>query len=164
MPKISAGLLMYRVRAGQVQVLLIHPGGPFWTHKDAGAWSIPKGELGEGEEMLAAAQREFEEETGVHPAGPFLALRPITQRSGKIVHAWAFEGDCDPAACRSNLFNLEWPPHSGTFIPAPEADRAEFFTLDEARRRINPSQVPLLEELASRVQPGAHSGAGGRGP
>ncbi len=113
MPKISAGLLMYRIKADAVEVLLAHPGGPFFQNKDDGAWSIPKGEPEPGEELLSAAQREFEEETGLKPAGPFLPLAPVQQKGGKIVHGWAFAGDCDPGALRSNAFTMEWPPRSG---------------------------------------------------
>jgi predicted NUDIX family NTP pyrophosphohydrolase len=150
MPKISAGLLMYRVRDGELEFLLAHPGGPFWQRRDAGAWTIPKGEIQSGEDPLAAAQREFTEETGLQPQGQFIALSPITQKSGKIVHAWAFAGDCDPARIKSNIFQMEWPPGSGRFQDCPEVDRAAFFRLPEARKKINPAQVALLEELAGR--------------
>lgn len=151
MPKVSAGLLMYRLRAAELQVLLAHPGGPYWGRRDEGAWSIPKGELEPGEEPLAAAQREFEEETGVIPGGPFLELPIVKQKAGKIVHAWAFEGDCDPARIRSNTFTMEFPPGSGRIAEFPEIDRAEFFSVEEARRKINPAQVPLIEALVSSV-------------
>ena len=147
MPKISAGLLMYRVREGELEFLLAHPGGPFWKDRDAGAWTIPKGEIQAGEDPLAAARREFEEEIGIKPEGDFVVLNPITQKSGKIVHAWAFEGDCETTCIRSNTFQMEWPPRSGKFVTCPEVDRACFFRLAEARRKINPAQVPLLEEL-----------------
>jgi predicted NUDIX family NTP pyrophosphohydrolase len=147
MPRTSAGLLMYRVRGGVLEVLLVHPGGPFWKNKDEGAWSIPKGEPAEGEELLAAAQREFEEETGFTPAGPFVALEPVRQKAGKIVHAWAFCGDCDPAGLRSNMFKARWPPRSGQWRTFPEVDKAGFFSLEEAARKINPGQQPLLEQL-----------------
>jgi predicted NUDIX family NTP pyrophosphohydrolase len=143
----SAGLLMYR-RRGELEVLLVHPGGPFWRKRDAGAWSIPKGELDEGEDPLAAARREFQEETGVEPAGPFLELPIVRQKGGKVVHAWAFEGDWDPAQLRSNTFRIEFPPGSGRIGEYPEVDRAEFFTLDAAKVKINAGQTPLLEELA----------------
>jgi predicted NUDIX family NTP pyrophosphohydrolase len=113
MPRVSAGLLMYRFHDGKLQVLLAHPGGPYFKNKDDGAWSIPKGEIEAGEDLLEAAQREFKEEIGVVPSGPFIALTPITQKGGKIVHAWAFEGDCDPSASVSNTFTMEWPPKSG---------------------------------------------------
>jgi len=152
MPRLSAGLLMYRVRDGAVQVLLAHPGGPFFRSKDEGAWSIPKGEPNPGEDLLVAAQREFEEETGIRPAGPFLPLKPIQQKGGKIVHAWAFAGDCDPAAVRSNTFAMEWPPKSGRQQEFPEIDRAEFFDLATARKKIKAGQEAFLEELAAMVE------------
>lgn len=144
----SAGLLMYRHRSGALEVLLVHPGGPFWRKRDAGAWSIPKGELDEGEDPLAAACREFQEETGVEPEGPFLRLPTVRQKAGKVVHAWAFEGDWDPARLRSNTFRLEFPPGSGRIGEYPEVDRAEFFTLDVAKAKINAGQASLLEALA----------------
>ena len=150
MSKVSAGLLMYRVRGGNLEFLLAHPGGPFWKDRDAGAWTIPKGEIQPGEEPLAAAQREFEEEVGFKPQGRFIELTPIRQRSGKLVHAWGFEGDCDPSRVHSNVFKMEWPPHSGRFEECPEVDRAGFFDLEEARKKINPAQMPLLEEMAAK--------------
>lgn len=150
MPKESAGLLMYR-RRGELEVLLVHPGGPLWAGKEDGAWTIPKGEIGPGEDPLAAARREFAEETGFASAPPFLPLSPIRQRSGKIVHAWAFAGDCAPELLRSNTFTMEWPPRSGRQAEFPEIDRAAFFTLAAARPRINPAQLALLEELARRL-------------
>jgi predicted NUDIX family NTP pyrophosphohydrolase len=145
----SAGIVLYRRRGPELQVFLIHMGGPYWAHKDEGAWSIPKGEYGADEEPLQAAQREFLEETGAPApiAGPFLPLEPVRQRSGKLVCAWAVEGDFDPATLASNLFTLEWPPHSGTLQQFPEADRAAWFALPEARRRIITGQVPLLDQL-----------------
>jgi predicted NUDIX family NTP pyrophosphohydrolase len=150
MPKRSAGLLMYRRSGGHVEVLLVHPGGPFWMKKDAGAWSIPKGEYDEGEDAFAAATREFREETGLVAQGSFLPLAPVRQ-SGKIVQAWAFEGDCQPESLRSSTFSLEWPPRSGRRQEFPEVDRAEWFGLEEARRKIIPGQVALLDELAAKV-------------
>lgn len=152
MPKISAGLLMYRRVAGELQVLLVHPGGPVWSHKDAGWWSIPKGEIDEGEDALAAARREFAEETGFVVGEPFIKLTPVQLRSGKIVHAWAFEGDCDPAALRSNTFTLEWPPRSGRRREFPEVDRAGFFTVPEAKVKMSERQFPLVEELRRKLQ------------
>src|ERR1041385_3728553 len=148
MAKISAGLVMYRVRDGQIEVLLVHPGGPFWRNKDEGAWSIPKGEIDEGEEPLTAAKREFAEETAVQPAGPFVELGSIKQKSGKLVHAWAFEGDLDPGQIKSNTFSMEWPPRSGKMAEFPEIDRAEFFDMEQARKKINPAQIPLIQKLA----------------
>src|SRR2546421_1188703 len=132
MPRISSGLLMYRRRPEGVQVLLVHPGGPFWKNKDDGAWSIPKGEVCEGEDLLVCAKREFQEETGVEPIGSFVALDAIKQKGGKIVHAFAVEGDLDPAKIHSNTFTIEWPPRSGKRISVPEIDRADFFDIETA--------------------------------
>jgi len=151
MPKTSAGLLLYQRNNNVLQVFLVHPGGPFFAKKDAGAWSVPKGEIDEGEDALAAAKREFEEETGCRPAGNFIPLSPVTQKSGKIVHAWAVEGDCDAQAIRSNTFTLEWPPKSGRMQEFPEVDKAGWFTIDEAREKINPAQAALMEELINRL-------------
>ena len=142
---------MYRSSGGSLQVLLVHPGGPFWATKDLGAWTIPKGEVGEGEELLATATREFQEETSLQPRGPFHPLGSVTQKAGKVVHAWAFEGDCDPAAIRSNPCRLEWPPRSGQWRTFAEVDRAEWFELGEARRRINAAQVRFLDALARAI-------------
>jgi predicted NUDIX family NTP pyrophosphohydrolase len=138
---------MYCQREGTLEVFLVHPGGPFWAKKDLGAWSIPKGEYAEGEEPLAAAKREFEEETGVKPQGQFIPLKPVKQPGGKTVLAWAFEGDGDESAIKSNTFSMEWPPHSGKQREFPEVDRAEWFSIDAARQRILKGQLPLLEEL-----------------
>lgn len=145
--KQSAGLLMYRRRVSGIEVLLAHPGGPFWTRRDQGAWSIPKGEIEAGEERLAAARREFEEETGVVPEGPFLELPSIEQKNRKRVYAWAFEGDCDPERIRSNTFTMEFPRGSGKIVEFPEIDRAEFFLPEEARSKINPAQAALIDAL-----------------
>ena len=145
--KHSAGILYFRSRPGGLEVLLAHPGGPFWARKDVGAWTIPKGEIGEAEDPLAAARREFAEETGLEAQGDAIALAPIRQRGGKTVHAWAIEGDCDAAAIRSNLFSMEWPPRSGRQQEFPEIDRAEWFSLAAARGKILPAQVPLLDQL-----------------
>jgi predicted NUDIX family NTP pyrophosphohydrolase len=157
----SAGLLMYRrcaaARVGAaevslaVEVLLAHPGGPYWAERHSGAWSIPKGGVDLGETPLEAAMREFREETGFDPAGPYLPLGTVTQRSGKIVHAWAFEGDCDPAAASSNLTSTEWPPRSGRLIEIPEIDRVSFFAIDVAREVINAGQARLLDRLLELV-------------
>jgi predicted NUDIX family NTP pyrophosphohydrolase len=149
MPRLSAGLLMYRIRDGGIQVLLAHPGGPLFRGKDDGVWSIPKGESESNEDLLATAQREFEEETGIKPIGPFLSLAPIRQKGGKIVHAWAFAGDCDPKTIKSNTFTMEWPPHSAKQMEFPEIDRAEFFSLEEAKKKIKAGQEKLLAELES---------------
>ena len=145
--KRSAGLLLYRRGADGLEVLLVHPGGPFWKKRDAGAWTIPKGEIAEGEDPLAAARREFREETGFVVEGEARPLEPVRQAGGKWVHAWAIEGDCDPAALRSNTFSMEWPPRSGRQADFPEVDRAAWFAPDEARRRILESQVPFIDEL-----------------
>lgn len=146
MPKQSAGLVFYRRRPA-VEILLAHPGGPFYARKDLGVWSIPKGEPDPGEDLLAAARREFEEELGFKPDGDLVPLGSITQKSGKVVYAWAVEGDWDPRLIRSNPFTMEWPPHSGKQRDFPEVDRAEFFDLEEACRRINPAQAELLTRL-----------------
>lgn len=142
---------MYRVRGDELEFLLVHPGGPLWKNKDAGIWSIPKGEIHPGEDRLKAAKREFEEELSLKAQGAFVELTPITQKSGKIVHAWALAGDCDPATIRSNTFSMEWPPHSGRTSTFPEVDRAAFFNLEQAKPRINPAQVPLLEDLRLKL-------------
>jgi predicted NUDIX family NTP pyrophosphohydrolase len=147
MSRISAGLLMYRIRSGRAQVLLVHPGGPFFRKKDQGAWSIPKGEVEPEEDMLEAARREFEEETGCRPSGPFAALTSVKQSGGKTVHAWAFEGDCDLTTIVSNTFTMEWPPRSGRQAEFFEIDRCEFFAIADARLKINPAQVNLIDEL-----------------
>jgi predicted NUDIX family NTP pyrophosphohydrolase len=146
MPRQSAGLLLYRRRGG-LEVFLVHPGGPFWAKKDAHAWSIPKGEFAPGEDPLGAAKREFAEETGLTPAGTFAALSPLRQPGGKVVHAWAIEGDCDPDAVKSNTFTLEWPPRSGRTQEFPEIDRAAWFPLAAAREKIHKGQAALLDEL-----------------
>jgi predicted NUDIX family NTP pyrophosphohydrolase len=159
MGKQSAGLLLYRRRQGNLEVLLVHPGGPFWAHKDAGAWSIPKGEHGPEEDPLAAARREFTEETGFTAAGPFFPLTPLKQKSGKVVQAYACEGEADPGGLTSNTFPLEWPPHSGKTKEFPEVDRAAWFSLEEAAEKIHPGQAGFLQELARLV--GEDSGGGG---
>jgi len=138
---------MYRIHDGELQMLLAHPGGPFFKNKDDGAWTIPKGEIEPGEDLLEAAKREFKEETGVTPTGPFIALTPIKQKGGKIVHAWAFRGECDPGAIVSNTFTMEWPPNSGRQTEFPEIDRADFFDVAAAKRKIKAGQEALIEEL-----------------
>ena len=147
MKKRSAGVLLYRVSGNRLEVLLVHPGGPYWAKKDAGAWTIPKGEIDEGEDALAAAKRELKEETGLEVAGELVTLAPVKQRGGKTVHAWAAQGDCDPLAITSNTFAMEWPPKSGRMQSFPEVDRAAWFSLDEARAKILAGQAPLLDEL-----------------
>lgn len=147
----SAGILLFRVREDGLEVLLVHPGGPFWARRDAGAWTIPKGELDEGEDARSAARRELEEETGLDVRGELVPLTPVRQRGGKVVHAWAAEGDCDPGSITSNTFEMEWPPRSGRVRAFPEIDRAAWFSLQEARQRMLPAQVPLLDELCALV-------------
>jgi predicted NUDIX family NTP pyrophosphohydrolase len=152
MAKHSAGILLFRVRDGAHEVLLVHPGGPFWAKRDLGAWSIPKGECDPGEEPLAAARRELPEELGSDPVtGQLIDLGDVRQRAGKVVTAWAAEGEFDPTELRSSTFSMEWPPRSGALRDFPEVDRAEWFALDEARRRILPAQAPLLDRLAERA-------------
>jgi predicted NUDIX family NTP pyrophosphohydrolase len=142
---------MYRIHDGKLQVLLAHPGGPFFKKKDEGAWTIPKGEVELDEDLLETAKREFEEETGITPTGPFAPLTSVTQKGGKIVHAWAFEGDCDPSAIVSNVFTMEWPPGTGRNMAFPEIDRIEFFDVVAAKQKIKAAQAALLEELESIV-------------
>ncbi len=139
---------MYRFRNGEVQVFLVHPGGPLYANKDEGFWTIPKGEPPEGEPLLETAKREFREETGLDPAAPFLELGSITQKGGKVVHAWAFAGSCDDShKVRSNTFEMEWPPRSGRMQSFPEVDRGQFLSLPDARTRIRAEQWPLIERL-----------------
>jgi predicted NUDIX family NTP pyrophosphohydrolase len=152
MAQISAGLLMYRKTGNAPEVFLVHPGGPFWVKKDAGAWSIPKGLIDEGEDKLEAAKREFAEETSIVPSGPFIGLGEIRQKSGKRLFAWAFEGDCDPSQVKSNLFALEWPPKSGQMKEFPEIDQGNFFTIADARGKINPAQAALLDRLLEQLR------------
>jgi predicted NUDIX family NTP pyrophosphohydrolase len=147
MPIHSAGLLLYRRRQGVLEVLLVHPGGPFWASKNEGAWSIPKGEYPSDEDPLTAAFREFKEETSCTAAGEVIPLTPLKQASGKLIQAWALEGDCDADAIRSNTFSLEWPPHSGRRQEFPEVDRAAWFPLEVARAKIIKGQVGFLQEL-----------------
>jgi len=144
----SAGIILYRKRHGSTEIFLVHPGGPYWAKRDDGSWSIPKGEYEEGEEAIDAARREFLEETGVAVNGPFLALRPVRQPSGKIITAWAAEGELDPARLRSNSFSLEWPPKSGITQSFPEVDRGAWFSLTEARDKLSRGQLPLLQGIA----------------
>jgi predicted NUDIX family NTP pyrophosphohydrolase len=140
---------MYRIRDEQLQVLLVHPGGPFWAKKDLGVWSIPKGEIESHEDALATAKREFEEETGIKPEGEMVSLGAARHKSGKIVAAWAFAGDCDPREIRSNFFSMEWPPRSGKRQQFPEIDRAEFLTLEAAKEKIVAGEFELLQRLAA---------------
>ena len=150
--RVSAGVLLYRRRPTGLEVLLAHPGGPLFARKDAGHWTIPKGEVEPGEELLAVARREFEEETGHPPPdGAIIELGNIVQKGGKVVHAWAIEGDLDPANAVSNTFELSWPPGTGLRQLFPEIDRVEWFDLDEARRRVKETQIPLLERLEATL-------------
>jgi predicted NUDIX family NTP pyrophosphohydrolase len=152
MAKQSAGILLYRMAGGEPEVLLVHPGGPFWAKRDAGAWSIPKGEYGAGEDPFACAAREFEEELGsAPPAASPIELGAVRQAGGKLVTAWAVEGDFDPAGLRSNSFSMEWPPRSGEIREFPEVDRAQWFSLAEAREKIVPAQAAFIDRLAESL-------------
>ncbi|MFL5739020.1 MAG: NUDIX domain-containing protein [Flavisolibacter sp.] len=147
----SAGILLYRKKEKQIQVFLVHPGGPFWKNKDSGAWSIPKGEFNDDEKPLTAARREFEEETGKKISGDFIELIPIKQKAGKMVYAWAVEGDINADEIVSNIFKVEWPYKSGKWQSFPEVDKAGWFTLGEANEKINPAQAAWLVDLESRL-------------
>ena len=154
-PNVSAGVLLFRRRDGGLEVFLAHPGGPFWSNRDAGAWTIPKGLIDPGEDPLAAARREFGEETGFHPAGPFLPLGSVKLKSRKVIHAWACEGDADPAAVTSNETKVEWPPKSGRWVTFPEIDRCNWFDPATARGKINEAQAELIDRLEGLLaQPG----------
>jgi predicted NUDIX family NTP pyrophosphohydrolase len=150
MPKHSAGILLYRTTNTGPEFFLVHPGGPFFKNKDDGAWSIPKGEFDADEDPLVAARREFEEETGVTLKGHFLPLTPITQKGGKVIQAWAVEGDIDSNNIKSNTFTIEWPPRSGKMATFPEVDRAGWFGYDDAVKKINAAQVGFLDEVLSK--------------
>lgn len=152
MPTISAGLLLHRAGRGGLEVLLVHPGGPFWRRRNLGAWSIPKGEAGPDEDLLAAARREFREETGFSAEGAAIPLGSVRQSGGKIVHAWAVEGDVDPDRMCSNTFEMEWPRGSGQTRAFPEVDEAAWFELREARRRILPAQAAFLDALVAELE------------
>ena len=152
MSKLSAGLLMYRWRESALEVFIVHPGGPFWAKKDNGAWSIPKGEYTEGDDPLAAARREFTEETGFTPEGDLIALADIRQPSGKIVKVWALEGDCDASLVQSNSFSMEWPPKSGRMQEFPEVDRAAWFPFEIAKTKLLKGHVGFLDQLAARLR------------
>jgi predicted NUDIX family NTP pyrophosphohydrolase len=153
MPVRSAGILLYRRPAGTLELLLVHPGGPYWARKDEGAWSIPKGEHADGEDAVDCARREFEEETGtVPPVGALVALGEVRQRSGKRVSAWAAEGDLDAGAVRSNTFTVEWPPRSGRMQEFPEVDRAGWFAPDDARRALVPAQAAFVDRLVEHLE------------
>ena len=159
MAKRSAGLLMFRRKGAELEVFLVHPGGPFWAAKDAGAWTVPKGEYVEGEEPLEAAKREFTEETGFLAQGEFIDLGTVRQTSGKIVNAWAFEGDCDPKKLRSNLCEIEWPPRSGKKKEIPEVDRGDWFNVERAREKILSSQLGFLDLLVQKLGSGGSGGS-----
>lgn len=150
--KVSAGILLYRRPGGGLEVLLAHPGGPFWVHRDAGAWTIPKGLADDGEDLLDAARREFAEETGTRLDGPFWPLGSVRQRAGKLVHAWAAEGDLDPALTVSNTTSSEWPRGSGRRVTYPEVDRCEWFTPEAARSRMNPAQAEFVDRLEAALE------------
>ena len=150
--KLSAGILLYRLRGGEVEVFLVHPGGPFWIKKDEGTWSIPKGEYGEGEDPLAAATREFYEETGFKVSGNCRALSPLKQPSGKIILAWVLEGDLDPATVKSNTFSLEWPPRSGKTQEFPEVDRGAWFDVPTAHNKLAPAQRGFVDQLQQMLK------------
>lgn len=152
MPKLSAGLLVYRIRDKKPEVFLCHPGGPFYKNKDAGVWSIPKGEFEVDEEPLAAAKREFYEEIGQEMTGEFVPLKPVKYKDGrKIVYAWAVKGDLDPSTVKSNTFPLEWPPKSGKYIDTPEVDRGAWFSIEEARQKILGQQASLIDDLLDQL-------------
>jgi predicted NUDIX family NTP pyrophosphohydrolase len=150
MAKESAGILVFRRTAGELEFLLVHPGGPFWKNKDAGAWTIPKGEIQPGEDPFATARREFKEELGFDLEGDFVPLLPIKQKGGKLVRAWAIERDFDLNSIKSNTFTIEWPPRSGTMCEFPEIDRAAFFPWEVAKEKINSAQMALLEQVRER--------------
>ena len=151
MAKRSAGLILYRRSGSSVEVFLVHPGGPFWAKKDLGAWSIPKGEYSDGEDPLAAARREFQEETGFTARGEFVELGSVQQAGGKVVSAWALEGDCDPRKLQSTTFTMEWPPRSGRHIEVPEVDRGSWFSIAEARVRLLAAQGAFLDRLLQKI-------------
>jgi predicted NUDIX family NTP pyrophosphohydrolase len=154
---VSAGLVLFRRGVQGLEVLLAHPGGPFWRDRDAGAWTIPKGIVDEGEDLLDAARREFQEETGIPPTGPFIPLGSIRQKAGKVVHAWAWEGDADARAIVSNTARVEWPPGSGRWVTYPEVDRCAWCDPDSARRRINAAQAELIDRLELALRGGTES-------
>lgn len=151
MAKLSAGILLYRLSNGYVEFLLVHPGGPFWKNKDLGAWSIPKGEFLPGEDALKTAKREFKEELGTAVKGGFIELLPARQAGGKLVYAFAVEGDLDVKSFKSNTFRMEWPPKSGKFADVPEVDRAEWFDAGAARAKINPAQSSFIDQVLDRI-------------
>lgn len=158
--KKSAGLLLFRLKSGKLEVLLAHMGGPYWEKRDEGSWSIPKGEFDENEDPLAAAKREFEEETGTVPAGDFIPLEPLKQPSGKLIYAWALKAEFDPATLRCNMFSMEWPPKSGKQQEFPEVDRAAWFAPEAAKRKILKGQAPFVDQLQLILGTGNQGQAG----
>jgi predicted NUDIX family NTP pyrophosphohydrolase len=152
MPKKSAGILVYRKTKEEYEILLVHPGGPFWAKKDMNSWSIPKGEFEDDEEPLAAAKREFEEETGFKIEGEFIELNPVKQPGGKLIYSWSVEGDINASEVKSNLFKMEWPPRSGAFKEFPEIDRAEWFSFKTAKQKIITGQIPIVENLRNKLK------------
>jgi predicted NUDIX family NTP pyrophosphohydrolase len=152
MVKQSAGILVYRKRKNQIEIFLVHPGGPFWLKKDLGVWSIPKGEIEEGEEPFDVALREFKEETGQTISGKFVPLNSVKQKGGKIITAWAVEGDADQGKIISNTFEMEWPPKSGKMKAFPEVDKAEWFAINVAKEKINPAQIAFIDELLIKLE------------
>jgi len=151
MEKKSAGILLYRLKNNLPEFFLVHPGGPFWAKKDLGSWSIPKGEFTDEEDPLTAAKREFHEETGTELTGEFIELKPVKQKSGKVVYAWALQSDIDPDKIFSNTFEIEWPPRSGKMQSFPEIDRGEWFSISVAKEKINQSQSALIDELVNMI-------------
>lgn len=152
MPNQSAGILLYRKRNNRIELFLVHPGGPFWQKKDIGVWTIPKGEFADDEEALEAAKRVFQEETGVSLSGNFIELTPVKQKAGKLIYAWALEGDVDAANISSNSFKIEWPPKSGRYKEFPEVDKAEWLSEEQAKEKINPAQARLVDELLQKLK------------
>lgn len=152
MPRKSAGILVFKKIKDGLGILLVHPGGPFWSKKDLNSWSVPKGEFDENEEAFDAARREFKEETGFIPEGEFIRLEPVKQAGGKLVYTWAVEGDIDVSMIKSNLFKMEWPPKSGKFKEFPEIDRAEWFPIETAKTKIIKGQIPILENLEKLIK------------
>jgi predicted NUDIX family NTP pyrophosphohydrolase len=163
MPKQSAGILLYRINGARTEVFLVHPGGPYWAKKDIAGWSMPKGELVEGEEPLAGAQREFKEETGHELTGLFSPLGTLRPSGGKVIHAWAHRGDCDPATIVSNTIEIEWPPRSGKRLTIPEVDRAAWFSLDQAAVKLHRGQVEFLARLETLIGPEGKNSLGSPG-
>jgi predicted NUDIX family NTP pyrophosphohydrolase len=152
MPNQSAGILLYRKKNNRIELFLVHPGGPFWQKKDIGVWTIPKGEFADNEEAFEAAKREFEEETGISLSGNFIELTPVKQKAGKLIYAWALEGDVDAANISSNSFKIEWPPKSGRYKEFPEVDKAEWLSEEQAKEKINPAQARLVDELLQKLK------------